>query len=235
MRRALAGELPERYVPEFWLRPFQARVDAELRPGQEILDVGSGRTPTVPPAGRPDGARYVGLDISAGELAAAPEGSYDEQIVGDVSEPNPSLAGRFDLVLSYQVFEHVKPLPAALDHVRSYLKPDGVMVAQLSGAFSMFGLLNRVVPEALAKKAMNRLLKRDPESVFPAHYDHCWHSALVRALRPWRSAEIVPLHTGAGYLAFARPLQALYLGYEELAVARDKRNLASYYIIVARA
>ena len=235
MRRALDGELPDRYVPEFWTRPFRERVEAALRPGQAILDVGSGRAPTVAPADRPADVHYVGLDISSSELDAAPEGSYDERVVGDVSRYAPALEDRFDLALSYQVFEHVKPLPAALSHVHGYLKPGGLMIAQLSGTFSMFGVLNRVVPDRLGKMAMEKLLKRDPESVFPAFYDRCWHSALARDLARWQSAEIVPLYTGAGYLAFARPLQALYLGFEELACRHDRRNLASYYIIVARA
>jgi 2-polyprenyl-6-hydroxyphenyl methylase/3-demethylubiquinone-9 3-methyltransferase len=235
MRRALDGELPERYVPEFWLRPFQERVRAEVRAGQAILDVGSGRAPTVPPVERPGNIRYVGLDISAGELAAAPAGSYDEAITGDIADFNPALERRFDLALSYQVFEHVRPLPAALESIRRYLKPGGRMVAQLSGTFSVFGIANRVVPPRLGVKAMEHLLNRDPESVFPAFYDRCWHSALARALEPWASAEVIPLYTGAGYLAFARPLQAVYLGFEELAWRGDRRNLASYYIIVAQA
>lgn len=235
MRRALAGELPERYVPEFWLSTFRERLESSLRPGQAILDVGAGRAPTVTPAERPEGVRYVGLDISSAELAAAPDGSYDERVTGDVSQFIPEFEGRFDLALSYQVFEHVKPLPEALAHIHRYLKPGGVMVAQLSGTFSVFGLLNRVVPSSLATWGMERFLNRDPESVFPAFYDRCWHSALARALQPWTSAEIIPLYTGAGYFAFARPLQALYLGFEELAWRGDRRNLASYYIIVARA
>src|SRR5918992_14177 len=143
MRRALGGELPERYVPEFWLRPFQERVRAEVRAGQAILDVGSGRAPTLPLLERPGDIRYVGLDISAGELAAAPAGSYDEAITGDVADFEPALERRFDLALSYQVFEHVRPLPAALENIRRYLKPGGRMVAQLSGTFSVFGVANR--------------------------------------------------------------------------------------------
>ncbi|HEX6584523.1 MAG TPA: class I SAM-dependent methyltransferase [Thermoleophilaceae bacterium] len=234
MRRALGGELPERYVPEFWLRTFRERVEESLRPGQAILDVGSGRAPAVPPAERPAGVHYVGLDISSAELAAAQEGSYDERVTGDVSRFIPELEGRFDLALSYQVFEHVKPLPAALGHIHRYLKPGGVMVAQLSGTFSVFGLLNRVVPSRFATWALERFLNRAPESVFPAFYDRCWHSALARALQPWPSVEIIPLYTGADYLAFVRPLQALYLGFEDLAWRGDRRNLASYYIIVAR-
>lgn len=234
MRQALAGDLPERYVHEFWLRPFREQVHAALQPGQVVLDVGSGREVTVPPAERPDGGRYVGLDVSSGELGAAPAGSYDETVTGDVTTFIPGLEGRFDLALSYQVFEHVRPLPVALDHIRRYLKPGGRMVAQLSGTFSVFGLLNRVIPPRLGMKAMERFLNRDPESVFPAFYDRCWHSALERALERWESVEIIPLYTGAGYLGFARPLQALYLGFEDLAWRADWRNLASYYIIVAR-
>lgn len=235
MRRALTGDLPQRYVRQSWREPFRERVQAELWVGQAILDIGSGRAPTLAPADRLDGVHYVGLDISADELAAAPRGSYDETVTGDVTRFIPELEDRFDIVLSFQVFEHVKPLSAALAHIRRYLKPGGVMVAQLSGTFSVFGVLNRVVPHRLATKAMERFLNRDPESVFPAYYDRCWHSALERMLRPWESAEIVPLYLGADYLSFARPLQALYLGIEEFAWRGDRRNLAGYYVIVARA
>jgi SAM-dependent methyltransferase len=235
MRDALRGRLPPRYVREFWWEPFHERVLAELAPGQAILDVGSGRAPTVPPAERLDGSSYVGLDLSAAELATAPAGSYDQMVTGDVSERMPALDGQFDLAVSYQVFEHVRRLPAALDNIRHYLRPGGVMVAQLSGAFSLFGLGNRAVPASLGVKAMERFLHRDPETVFPAHYDRCWDSALRRDMASWQEVEIMPLYTGAGYLGFARSLQALYIGFEELAYRRDRRNLASYYVIVARA
>jgi hypothetical protein len=63
--------LPARYG-ERWEAPFERRVGAVLRPNMAILDVGSGRRPTITPSDRPAGCRYVGLDISAAELAARP-------------------------------------------------------------------------------------------------------------------------------------------------------------------
>lgn len=197
-----------------------------------VLDVGAGREPTVPAPDRHDNY-YVGLDISRAELERAPESSYDRIVVADARERVDELAGSFDLVLSFQVLEHVKPLEGAIENFRSYLKPGGRLLAQLSGTFSLFGLINRVVPAGLGVWAMRRLLGRDPETVFPAHYDHCWHTALRRMLEPWSQVDVGPLYTGGGYFGFWRPLQAAYLGYEEWTLRGDRRNLASYYVIDA--
>jgi hypothetical protein len=81
---------------------------------------------------------------------------------------------------------------------------------------------------------MQRLLHRDPESVFPAHYDHCHDDGIRERMNGWSQVEITPLYTNAGYLAFARPLQAAYLGVEEWIVRTDRRNLATYYQVDAR-
>lgn len=233
MRDALRDELPPRYDGEFWHEHFDAAVRARLRPGKRILDLGSGAKPAVPPERRPEGVEYVGLDISRHELERAPRGSYDSFHVADAVVAQPELEGRFDLVLSYLVMEHVKPLSAVVENTRAYLVPGGVMVSQLAGAFSLFAGLNRLVPHRVAVWGMERLLHRDPESVFPAHYNRCWHSALQPMFSNWSEAQIEPLYTSAGYLAFARPAQALYLGVEEWWVRRGMRNLAAYYLITA--
>jgi SAM-dependent methyltransferase len=143
------------------------------------------------------------------------------------------LVGRFDLIVSNQVFEHVKPLDAALQNLRAYLAPGGVLVAKLSGAFSVFALANRVVPHRVAVWGLHHFLGHEPERVFPAHYDACWDSALRRLTADWSRVEIEPLYMGAEYLEWARPAQALYLGAEEVIARRDVRNLASYYVITA--
>ncbi|HEY8583154.1 MAG TPA: class I SAM-dependent methyltransferase [Capillimicrobium sp.] len=233
-RAALRGQLPPRYDGEFWRRSFDDAVDAVLQPGQRVLDLGSGAMPAVPPERRPEGITYVGLDISASELAKAPPGSYDEVHVSDAVIRRPELAGSFDVVLSYQVFEHLRPLAAAIENLRGYLVDGGVLVSQFSGTFSLFGLVNRAVPQPLALWGLRRFLGRDPTTVFPAYYDQCWNSALVRLFAPWSSAEILPLYTGAGYLEFVKPIQALYVGLEEAWVRRDARNLAAYYVVTAR-
>ena len=233
LRAAMRGELPARYRGEFWHDHFDAAVAAQLRPGLRILDLGSGAYPAVPPGQRPEGIEYVGLDISRSELERAPEGSYDSWHVSDAVLPQPELRERFDLILSYQTMEHIKPLSEAVENAHSYLVPGGVMVTQLTGAFSLFGILNRAVPHRLAVWALEHLLSRNPGDVFPAHYDKCWYSALRGLFARWSEARIEPLYTSAGYLGFARPLQALYLVAEELWVRRDARNLAAYYLITA--
>jgi len=226
------GRLPERYA-EPWRAAFDRRVEAALVPGVKILDVGSGRRPTIPAEQRPSGTWYAGLDLSRSELEQAPPGSYDEWHVADVARPLPELEGRFDVIVSWQVLEHVRPLAVALEHLRAYLRPGGRMVAQLSGRFSAFGLINMAVPPRLGVVAMQRLLNRDPETVFPAYYDHCTYRGLAEMLRGWSEAEIVPRYGGAGYFRFFRPAQAAYLLYEDWACRGGHRSLATHYLIAA--
>jgi SAM-dependent methyltransferase len=233
VRDTLAGRLPERYA-EHWPAPFQALAREALAPGVRVLDVGSGRAPSISPVERPAGCHYAGLDLSAAELRRAPAGSYDEMIVTDVNRRRPELEGRFDLVVSWQVLEHVRPLDMTLENLRRYLRPGGRLVAQMSGCFSAFGLINQVVPPRLGVWAMARLLGRDPESVFPAYYHRCWYGALARTLAPWSEWQILPRYRGAPYLGFMRPLQAAYMAYEEWAVRGGHDNLATHYLVVAR-
>ena len=233
MRRGLHGELPERY-DDFWLAPFHAEIERHLRPGVRVLDVGSGAEPTIPPAKRPEGTRYVGLDIARAELDRAPSGSYDETIVADLTQRVPGLDESFDLVVSFQVLEHIRPLDEALANMRRYLEPGGAMVSRLSGGRSVSALLNRAVPHAAAVWLETKFRERDPQSIFPAHYDRCTSSELREMLGSWSEVRVIPQHTGALYFGFIPPLQALYLGYEEWAWRNRRNDVAVYYIVTAR-
>jgi SAM-dependent methyltransferase len=219
---------------EPWLRAWEEKVASELRAGLRILDVGSGRRPALPREQRPADCTYVGLDLSMDELLAAPTGSYDEMIASDVATFRPELAGRFDLVLSWQVLEHVRPLGQALENIRRYLVPGGRFLAHLSGKFSAFALLNQLLPHRISVWALKRFLSRDPRTVFPAHYDACWYGALVRVTAPWTEAEVIPRYRGSGYFKFWGLLEHAYLAYEDWAVNRGHHNLATHYLISAR-
>jgi SAM-dependent methyltransferase len=228
--------LPARYETDVWDVRFKQRLTGLLEPGIRILDLGAGARPALPAAERPAGSHYAGLDISADELGKAPSGSYDEVIVGDVISWMPELEGRFDLILSWLVMEHVKPLDVAFANLRTYLRPGGTLLAQLSGAFSLHALLNRVIPGPMARRLLRRTQGREPDTVFPAHYHLGWYSALERTLGPgWRSHEVIPLFTGARYLDFSPLLRAVYLAYEDVAYRANWRNLAAYYLVVAQA
>ena len=235
VREAGRRRLPVRYETDLWDKRFQAHVDAQLRPGIAILDIGSGRRPTIAAERRPPDVRYVGLDIDGDELTAAGTGAYDDTVAVPVEERVASLEGRFDLAVSFFAFEHVRSTAAALENVRSYLKPGGTFIAQFAGAWSPFSIVNRIVPGRLAQAFLKRAHERDPESVFPARYDRCRYSALTELLDgAWSEYEVRPLFTGAGYVLFSRLLTAAYMTYEEWAYRGDHCDLAPYYLIHAR-
>jgi SAM-dependent methyltransferase len=231
-RSAYHGDYPERYR-EPMDSTFWSILGSELKPDLEILDVGSGRRPTVAPEIRPDGCTYVGLDISRTELEAAAPGSYDEIVVSDAAVPRPELASRFDLAVSFQVFEHLSSVAAAFEALRSYLRPGGVLVTQFSGRYSVFAVANRLLPHELSKQVLTRLLNRDPATIFPAPYDHCTHKALRQMLASWSASEIVPLYIAGQYFDFSRLAKAAYIGLEQPIYERDIRSLATYYIVRA--
>jgi SAM-dependent methyltransferase len=210
-----------------------ARYQPYLCDGITILDVGSGRTPAIPVAQRPNNCRYLGLDIDADELAMALSGSYDDQYEQDLREHYRELDGQVDLAISWQVLEHIEPLADALANIRAYLKPGGQFVALLSGRNAHFALINRFVPERIGVFAMKRLLNRPPDTVFRAHYDSCTYSGLSALMGSWSEVKIIPLYRGAGYFSFLRPLARLYLVYEDWAAYSGKKDLATHYMITA--
>ncbi len=229
-------ELPPRYDAGAWYAPFRSAITARIAPGNSVLDIGAGRKPTLLPEERPADVHYVGLDTSAVELASAPSGSYDELVIAPAERRVAECEDRFDLAISFMVFEHVERLDVALANIHSYLRPGGRLVAQLAGGLSPFAIASRAIPHRLTRSILGRIQGRAPESVFPAHYDHCSHTGLTRLLDGvWSDWRIEPLFVGYGYLNFSRIMRALYMGYEEWAYIGDRKNLAVHYRIVAEA
>jgi SAM-dependent methyltransferase len=226
------NELPARYHTG-WREEFERRVRAQLRDGARILDLGSGSCPAVSAVERPRNSFYVGMDISRGELEKAPADSYDEWRIADAAQFVGDLENDFDLIVSWQVLEHVKPLGLAIENCRMYLRPGGVFIALFSVTFSAVGVINRLVPQRLGVAVMKHFHARDPETVFPAYYDGTWHRSLRRHFENWHSVDIVPLFRGAGYFSFNRTLQRGYLLYENWAAARTRANLATHYLVEA--
>ena len=178
---------------------------------------------------------YVGLDVSGNELRRAPAGVYDEILVGDICEPQPATIGRFDLVISWQVLEHVSSMRAALATKHAALVPGGRMVAMLSGAWAMHAVAARVIPYRVSTWLQARLLGMVPEDKFPTRFDCCTDRSLRKLLAAggWRSWEVTPLYRSGIYLEFSRPLQRAYFAYENWAASGPRASLASHYIIDA--
>lgn len=226
--------LPARYQ-EPWLKPFRDPIFERLEPDCSVLDIGSGRHPAIPVDERPEGVRYVGLDLSLNELSEAGPGAYTEMIAADAATLQPQLEESFDLVISWQVLEHVKDLEATISNIRRYVRPGGRFVAFFSGSWSAFGVMNRLLPDRIGSKIVNRVMNRTEQNrpVFPAYYDHCHSSALEPMLAGWGETQIVPFYAGATYFNFSPLLQRIYLGYENQIVRRQTANLATHYLVIA--
>lgn len=228
-----AADARARYA-QYWGTEFWERVHRSFRSPMQVLDVGSGRRPTIAPEKRPRGIHYVGLDPVAAELALAPLDSYDETVPAKAEEYVPGLVGRFDLIVSWQVLEHVRDLRRAAANFHAYLKPGGTIVAQLSGRNAAYAIANRVLPSVLARVLVARLRRRPLETVFPAYYDHCDEQGLCAAFIGWHELEVIPLWRGADYFERFPRLCAAYLCYEDIAVARGWGGLATHYMVAAR-
>ena len=212
---------------------FAVRLAPALIPGVRVHDVGAGRAPTIAAEDRPPGVRYVGLDSAADELAAAPRGAYDEVLVHDVTRPL-GRDGEFDLAISWQVLEHVDGLAPALENLRAALRVGGTLVAQLSGRYSLFAVIARLLPHRARVWALARSLGAPSQEKFPTRYDDCSARALERLLAPWSTREVLSFYRGASYLTPLRPIQRAYLVYESALARRDARNLATHYLIIAK-
>jgi SAM-dependent methyltransferase len=226
-----AGRLPARYGYRMQ-DVFLEHLRPLLTPGITILDVGAGRSPTLAPADRPDRCRYLGLDISAEELDAAGPDAYDASYVHDIVEPLAEVRD-VDAIISWQVLEHVSSLSRALSNLHTMLRPGGTLLAQTSGSFAAFAIAARVMPHRLRVKVMARYLGHREDEKFPTSFDRCTARSIRSLLDDWSSAEIVPFYRGAPYFGMSRPLQRLYLGYEDFIAARQWDNLATHYLLIA--
>jgi ubiquinone/menaquinone biosynthesis C-methylase UbiE len=227
--------LPERYVgPRGRIHryPLDNAVGAALSTGMSVLDVGSGRAPIVAAGSRPAGVHYAGLDISPDELSVAGTGAYDEALVSDITRFEPEYADRFDLVISLYMLEHVRPIDAALENMRRYLKPGGQMFAQFAGGQSVAARLNRVVPDKFVRTVVSQVVPgRVPDNVFPAEYDRCTASAIQALMGDWSVASVTPQHTGAINFAFSNVILRAYLSAEDALINRP--DAATRYLITA--
>lgn len=123
---------PTRVPIWYWNRQalikLRAEIDACIQAsgvprGAEVVELGCGNRPYQTLVER-HGLRYIGADLAGN--------AHADLIVGDDGRV-PVEAGRFDLVLSTQVLEHVPDPAAYLAEARRILKPGGWLVLSTHG------------------------------------------------------------------------------------------------------
>jgi SAM-dependent methyltransferase len=218
------------------LRNAGRRQDGGIR----LLEVGGGRGPQLTPAQAEDlGVVLTVNDIDARELSLAPAGFATARfdIAGDV---DPGLFGKFDLIFSRMVFEHVKNAPRAWRNIRALLAPGGVALAFHPTLYSPPFVLNWLMPEGVSARLLKRFFpwRHDGDyPKFPARYEMCFAAAsrVAPALRDAGFSEVlIAPFFGHRYLRSVPVVREVEGALHVLAERRDWRALASYAYTLAR-
>lgn len=205
-----------------------------------LLEVGGGRGPLLTPReGEKLGVALTVNDIDARELSLAPAGIATAcfDIAGDV---DPSLFGKFDLIFSRMVFEHVKDAPRAWRNIHALLAPGGVALAFHPTLYSPPFLLNWLASEGVSSRLLRLLFpwRHDGDyPKFPARYELCFatpsHVAPFLQDAGFSEVLIAPFF-GHGYLRAVPFVREGDSALHVLAERRDWRWLASYAYSLAR-
>jgi SAM-dependent methyltransferase len=185
------------------VRRVQTVLDQVL-PGGPItaLDAGCG---SISHLNVPEGSRLVGLDAEREALAAHAD-TLDEVILADLDRP-VALEPRFDLIVCWDVIEHLRHPRVAFETFIRGLKPGGALVLAGPSLLSPKGLLTKATPYRLHVWFYRRFLHR-PQAGTPGHNPYptfmSWEMA-PPAIRRYLMERGLRLHYLTGYES---PMQA---------------------------
>lgn len=144
---------------------------------RNVADIGGGAKPLVPRhLVEKYNLNYYVLDISKTELAKAP--SWCNALEADIEalDFNPEMSGKFDLVFSHMLLEHIKDPIQAHKNINRLLKQNGLAVHFYPSPHNLPLSINRLVPENLSRTLVNFFQPtRDKvyDVKFPAYYKLC--------------------------------------------------------------
>ena len=124
------------------LARVQAVLDTLLAdtPAPRVLEAGCGSTSRI---ALPRQRQLVGIDISERQLARHP--SLDERVLGDL-ETTTWPANSFDLVVCWDVIEHLNRPDLAMTQLMASLRPGGGLLLAFPHFWSLKGLVTKLTP-----------------------------------------------------------------------------------------
>lgn len=140
---------------------------------KSILEIGSGANPTIEPEFvRDRRLRYVTSDLSSDEMDKAPC-AYQRIVFNSSAQSiNANLVGRFDLVFSRMVGEHVSDGARFHRNIHTLLSTGGISAHCFSTLWALPFAANRFLPEFLSHSLLELFAPRDAHrhAKFPAQY-----------------------------------------------------------------
>jgi SAM-dependent methyltransferase len=194
---------------------------------KSLMEVGGGRSPLIDDREYAMlNLRYTVNDISAAELALAPE--WPRKACFDISSPPPE-AGPFDLIFSKMVFEHVPDARSAYQAVYNLLAPNGVCLSFFPTLYCLPFVANYLSPNGLSLK-FQRTLDPRPNPKFPAYYNWCRSTpSLQRRLKTigFREVIISPFY-GHNYYRSIPFLRQMQQYWRDIVRAHDMKYFSSF-------
>ncbi len=220
----------------------QARRASRPRQGDAVrmLEIGGGRGPLLRPAEAAAAGIAVTInDIDARELSLGPK-EFDKAEFDIAGEPPPALLGRFDVIVSRMVMEHVADARKAWANMVALLAPGGVALAFHPTLYAPPFVINRIFPERLTAAILRFFFPNRHDGdypKFPARYDLCVSNPakVEPVLKACGFSEVLiaPIW-GHGYFRHIPLLRELDAMLQRLAEARDWRWLSTYAFTLAR-
>jgi len=207
---------------------------ALLKPGIRVLDVGGGKHPLIPTETKERlGLHVVGLDISAGELAQAPQGAYDSVVVGDVAHAR--LTEQFDLIVSRTVLEHVADTSAAIANLAGALREGGVMAHFMPCRNALFAIVSRLLGNRIGRAILFSVYPEMRKgSGFAAYYDHCVPREMTQLCQDCGLEVRTHCYFESEYFNFFVPLYAAELLRHLACLWLGAESFAETFTVIAR-
>jgi hypothetical protein len=209
---------------------LQTRIDRALTEGAtSVLEPGGIDRPLLE---RSESFRYDGLDLD--EQPTCHE-VYDHFWVQSVEQPIP---GRYDLIISMTLLEHVPDNAAAARSIADALLPGGSTHHYVPGGYHPYALATRLVGPRLQRRLI-RLLRPQVEehtSGYATFFDHCTPAAMSRLFRDAGLVDIdcKAFYRANDYFAWLLPAFLFVTAFENLCRWLDWRVFASGFVISAR-
>lgn len=232
--QAFDGLLPEDWRVE-GSREYRRHVlPSFLKAGLTVWDIGSGRTPMIPPERKAEiGLTVVGLDIDPDELENAPPGAYDRAIVADLTDFTGD--GSADLVVSHCCLEHVPDNRASMRAIASMLKPGGRAVIYQPSRNAAFSRLNMVLPEAVKRGLLKSLPDHGGKGGFKAFYNRCTPGEFKQMARDnGLEIEEARVFWNSGYFQILPPLHVAWRAGQALFRLVAGEQAAESFLLVLR-
>jgi SAM-dependent methyltransferase len=201
-----------------------------------IVDIGAGRTTPYAAAISNDSSEIIGVDVLREDLEA--NLALTQWVVRDVvNDGIPQEAHNAGLITSRMVLEHVSDLDRFAREVHDALAPGSWTIHLFAARYSLFAILNRLMPESLAHRMLFALR---PESIdvggFTTFYDHTHAKAAASVFQRagMSSVETEVSYEVSQYFHFFFPLFALARIWETALHHLGVKNLGSFVLLSAR-